>query len=99
MPQTSRRSLDPAIVALILTALPFLTASALLALAQGLRWNGLLLTFVAFTGPFMFILFILGSAALLFAATRVERLANWRLLLSALFLIGAIVNFVIYTKG
>lgn len=98
MPQTSRRSIDPATLALFLTALPFLTATAMLALSLGLRWNGLLLAFVELTGPFMFILFIVGSAALLFAATRAERLANWRLILSALFLIGALVNFGLYTR-
>lgn len=98
MPQASRRSIAPATIALILTALPFLTASAMLALSLGVRWNGLLLTFVEFTGPFMFILFIVGSGALLFAATRTERLTNWRLILSALFLIGALVNFTLYTR-
>lgn len=98
MPLTSRRSIAPATLALILTALPFLTASAMLALSLGLRWNGLLLTFVEFTGPFMFILFFVGSGALLFAASRSERLTNWRLLLSACFLVGAVVNFGLYTR-
>lgn len=98
MPQTSRRSIAPATLALILTALPFLTATAMLALKTGLRWDGLLLTFVELTGPFMFILFIVGSATLLFAATRTERLTNWRLVLSALLLVGALVNFSLYSR-
>ncbi|HLO03686.1 MAG TPA: hypothetical protein VK191_11300 [Symbiobacteriaceae bacterium] len=98
MPQTSRRTLTPATLALILTALPFLTASAMLALSTGLRWSGLLLTFVQFTGPFMFILFILGSGALLYATTRTERLTDWRLILSALCLAGALVNFTLYSR-
>lgn len=98
MPQTNRRSIAPATLALILTALPFLTASAMLALSLGLRWNGLLLTFVELTGPFMFILFIVGSGTLLYAATRAERLTNWRLILSALLLVGGLVNFALYTR-
>lgn len=98
MPQPGRRSIAPATLALILTLLPFLTASAMLALAQGLRWGGFLLTFVELTGPFMFILFILGSGALLYAATKTERLTDWRLILSVLCLVGALINFTLYAR-
>jgi hypothetical protein len=97
MPQTSRRSLAPATLALLLSVLPFLSASAMLALKLGLRWGGMLLTFAEFTGPFMFLLFFVGSGALFFAATR-TRLTDWRLIVSALCLVGTLVNFLLYSR-
>jgi hypothetical protein len=97
MPQISRRASGPATLSLILTALPFLTASAMLGLAYGARWNGFLLSFVQFTGPFMLLLIFVGSGALLYAATKAARVSDWRLILSALFLVGAVVNFALYS--
>lgn len=96
MDQTRRGVGAPKALALILTLLPFLTASAMLALAYGARWSGLLLLFVQVTGPFMFLLIFLGSGALLFAAAKSERLTSWPLILSALFLAGAILNFTLF---
>lgn len=98
MPESRRRSIAPATLALILTLFPFLTASAMMALSLGARLDGLLLTFVELTGPFMFILFIVGSATLLYAVTRTERKGDWRLILSGLLLAGALVNFTLYLR-
>lgn len=96
MSQTRRPAGKSATLALILNVLPFLTASAMLGLAYGARWNGYLLSFVQFTGPFMLLLIFVGSGALLYAAAKAERLAEWRLILSALFLVGAVLNFTLY---
>jgi hypothetical protein len=96
MTQPTRRSLSPAVPALFLTLLPFLTASGLFALAKGIRLGGLLLLFVEVTGPLMFGLMIIGSAVTFFAATKTERLTDWRLLLSVLFLGGAFINFLLF---